>query len=283
MTRAESIKKQAEDVVDGAAYSPWMERLARFGFATKGFVYIVVGALAMQVAIGLGGRATDPEGALRQIELRPFGKVSLAAVAFGLVGYVLWRFIQAFADTEHEGKKLKGVLTRGAYFFSGVVYGSLAVTAAKALIDVAEPDSSSKVIEEAIAGVLTMPLGSALVVGGGGFVIGFGLYQIYKGLIAKFRNRLKLSEMTKAEDRLATWIGRVGYAARGVVFCIIGFFIIRAALDFDPDKSKGVDQVLRLLAQNSFGVWLLGAVAVGLIAYGFFMFVEARYRRIAGS
>lgn len=280
---AESIKQKAEDVVDEVAYSPWMEGLARFGCAMKGVVYIVVGALATKVALGWGGRAPDAGGALEEIEIKPFGKVALAAVAFGLIGYVLWRWVQALADTEHKGTKLKGILVRFAYFFSGAVYAALAFTAAKALFDVDEPESSSELQEKWIARALTMPFGRILVIGTGGFVIGFGIYQIYKGVKAKFRERLKLGEMNKAKDQFATWSGRIGYSARGVVFCIIGFFVIHAALDFDPDKAKGVDEALQTLSQNYYGAWMLGAVAVGLIAYGFYMLVEARYRRIAGS
>ncbi|MDT4969098.1 MAG: hypothetical protein QOJ64_3835 [Acidobacteriota bacterium] len=280
---AKGIKKKTEAVVDEAAYSPGMERLARFGYGTKGLVYIVVGALSAQVAIGWGGRTADTNGAFREIETQPLGKAALATVAFGLIGYVLWRWIQALADTAHKGTKLKGVLIRIGYFFSGAVYAGLAYTAAKALIDIEEPRSSSDAQEHWIARVLTMPFGRALIIGAGACVIGFGLYQIYKGLAAKFRKGLKLYEMNKTEDAWATWSGRIGYSARGVVFCIMGFFVIQAAVNYRPHEAKGVDEVLGTLAQISYGAWLLGAVAAGLIAFGFYMIIEARYRRIAGS
>jgi hypothetical protein len=160
------------------------------------------------------------------------------------------------------------------------VYAGLAYTAAKILLDVDEPDSSSETQENWIARTVQMPFGRTLVVITGACVIGFGLYQIYKGLVAKFRKRLKLGEMNKSKDNWATWSGRIGYAARGVVFCIIGFFVIQAALHFNPDEAKGIDEVLQTLAQNYYGAWALGLVAFGLIAYGFYMLVEARYRQI---
>ncbi|MDT4895804.1 MAG: hypothetical protein QOH25_881 [Acidobacteriota bacterium] len=275
-----SVKQQAEEVIDDVAASPWTERIARFGYATKGVVYIVVGALATMAAFGLGGETTDVRGALQEIERKSFGKVALITVAFGLIGYVLWRLLQALADTDRKGTKLKGITVRIGYFFSGAVYAGLAYTAAKILFDVDEPDSSSETQELWIARVMKVPFGRTLIILAGGFVIGFGLYQIYKGIKAKFRKRLKLGEMNEAKDNWAMWSGRIGYAARGVVFCIIGFFVIQAALHFNPDEAKGLDEALATLAQNYYGAWALGVVAVGLIAYGFYMLVEARYRQI---
>jgi hypothetical protein len=276
----EKVSERAEEVIDDVAASPWMEMLARFGYATKGIVYIVVGGVATLAALGLRGETTDVRGALQEIEDKPFGTAALATVAFGLVGYVLWRWVQALADTDHKGTKLKGVLVRIGYFCSGVVYAGLAATAAKVLIDVDEPDSSSDLQEHWIGRVMAIPTGRTLVILAGGFTIGFGLYQIYKGFKAKFRKRLKLAEMSEGKIRLATWSGRIGYAARGLVFCVIGFFAIQAALHFNPDEAKGLDEALATLAQNYYGAWALLAVAGGLIFYGFYMLVESRYRKI---
>ena len=273
-------KKTAKETIKKVVLSQWMVRLARFGYAMKGIVFIVVGALATLTALGLGGETTDTRGALREIETKPFGKVALITVAFGLVGYVLWRWIQAVADTEGKGTKLKGIAIRIGYFFSGTVYAGLAFTAAKILFKGEEPQSSSETQENWIARGMALPFGRTLVVIAGGSVIGFGLYQIFKAYRAKFRKRLKLGEMGGTKDSWATWSGRIGYAARGVVFCIIGFFIIQAALDFNPTEAKGLDEALGTLAQNYFGAWVLGTVAVGLIAYGFYMLVEARYRKL---
>lgn len=283
MAEVDSSIRQAGEVLEDVAKHPWMERIARFGYATKGIVYIVIGALATMMDFGLGGEATDTRGALRVIEDRPFGKVALATVAFGLIGYVAWRLLQGIADPDEKGTSLKAIAVRIGYCGSGLVYAGLALTAAKALIDVDEPDSSTEVQQDWVSQILTMSYGNWLVGLAGASVLIFGLYQIYKGVSAKFRKRLKLGEMSETGKFWATLSGRIGYAARGVVFCIVGVFLIQAARHFNPSEARGLDGVFQKLSEWPFGKWAMGAVAAGLIAYGFYMLVEARHRRIAGS
>lgn len=276
-------KQQADRALEHVAKHPWMERIARFGYAAKGTVYIVVGALATMAAFGMGGETTDTRGALQAIEEQPFGKVALSAVAFGLLGYVVWRLLQSIADPDEKGTSLKGILIRIGYAGSGLVYAGLAFSAAKVLINTGGTNSSTETQQDWVARLLAMPYGRWLVGLAGACVLGFGLYQIYKGISAKFRKRLKLGEMGKSKKFWATLSGRVGYIARGVVFCIVGGFLIQSAYYYDPSQAKGLDAVLQTLSQWPFGPWAMGTVAAGLIAYGFYMLVEARYRRIAGS
>lgn len=277
-------KQQADAVIEDVASHPWMERIARFGYATKGAVYMVVGALATKAAFGVGGETTDTRGALEAINEQPFGKFVLGTVAFGLIGYVIWRWIQAIADTDDKGTSLKGILVRIGYVGSGLIYAGLALSAAKVLIDVDDPDSGSTEMQQHwVARFLTMPYGGWLVGAAGACVLGFGLYQIYKGVLAKFRKRLKLGEMSESRRFWAMLTGRVGYTARGIVFGIVGIFLIQSARHFNPSEAKGLDAVLESLSGWPFGPWVLGTVAAGLFAYGFYMLVEARYRRINGS
>jgi Domain of Unknown Function (DUF1206) len=279
----ERAKKQADEVIEDVAAHPWIERLARFGYAAKGAVYMVVGALATMTAIGIGGETTDTRGALQTIDDQPFGKFVLGTVAFGLVGYVVWRWIQAIADTDDKGTSLKGIAVRIGYAGSGTVYAGLAFTAAKILIDVGDPDSSNEMQRDWTARLMSVPYGRWLVFVVGASVIIFGLYQIYKGLRAKFRKRLKLGQMSFAKKSWATLSGRIGYTARGIVFCIVGSFLVQAALHYNPSEAVGIEGAFDALAQSYYGTWLLGTVAAGLVAYGIYMLVESRYRRINGS
>jgi hypothetical protein len=276
-------KRQADEVLEDVASHPWIERIARFGYATKGAVYIVVGALATMAALGRGGKATDTRGALQAIEQQPFGKFVLGTVAFGLIGYVAWRWLEAIADPEEKGTGLKGICIRIGYMGSGFVYAGLALTAAKVLIDVGNPDSSTQAQRDWVARFLSVPYGRWLVGLAGACVVGFGLYQLYKGISAKFRKRLKLGEMSDSKKFWATMSGRLGYMARGIVFCIVGSFLIQSARHFNPSEAKGLDAVLRVLSESPFGPWALATVAAGLFAYGLYMLVEARYRRIGAA
>lgn len=275
---AGEMKREAKEALDNVAAHPWTERLARFGYTAKGAVYIVVGVLASLAAFGKGGHITDARGAMQTIELQPFGKFVLGFIAAGLGAYALWRWVQAAADADNKGGDAKGLAIRTGYFFSGLVYAGLAFSAARIVVDASGEDrgNSPRVWSE---WVMLLPFGYLLVGLAGLGVIGFGLYQIYKGYKAKFRKRLKLGEMGKRE-KWAVLSGRFGYAARGVVFCVVGVFLIQAALHFNPDEAKGLDGVLQALTQQAFGPVLLGGVALGLVAYGLFALVEARYRRI---
>ncbi|HKP72175.1 MAG TPA: DUF1206 domain-containing protein [Pyrinomonadaceae bacterium] len=275
-------KEKADEVAEQVAKHPWTERVARIGYAAKGVVYIAVGALATMAALGVGGEATDVRGAMRSIARQPFGTVLLAIVALGLTAYVAWRWVQAVTDADDKGTDAKGIALRVGYTGSGLVYAGFALSAARILLGAREEGRPSAA-QSWTAKLMEFPYGWALVILAGLAVIGFGLYQCYKGLTAKFRKRLKVGEMSAGAVRWATRSGRAGFISRGVVFLIVGGFLIQAALYYDSSQAKGLDGALQTLARQSYGKWLLGAVALGLVAYGFYMLIEARYRRIAGS
>ena len=277
MARLDTLTNQAQHAARQA--SPWVERLARFGYVAKGIVNGLVGVLALQVAIGSGGTTTDTRGALERIFLAPFGRFLLAAIALGLALYGLWRFVQAGLDTDRKGSDAKGLLTRGSYALIGAVYLGLALSAARLLLGSGGANSEGK-YQGWTADLLARPFGRWLVVLAGLVAIGIGVYQLYQAWSAKFAEHLRLRGMGTDEQNLVTRLGRMGYTARGVVFGIIGLFLIMAAVREQPEQARGIGGVLATLAEQPYGPWLLGVVAVGLAAYGAFVLVEARYRRI---
>lgn len=273
----------AERTARGVATGKWMSLLARFGYAVKGVVYLIIGGLALALAVGHGGKATDQRGALQTIYTQPFGKFLLIVVGIGLVGFALWSIIQAVFDTEGKGNKAKGIMARVGYAAIGVAYAGLAFGAFQLGTGTGTGTlgkSTTASTQDWTAKLLKLPFGVPLIVIGGLVVIGIACYLFSKAYSAKFQQRLNLARLNA---RLRSWmvnLGRFGYAALGVVFTIIGIFLIVAAIQHNPHEAKGLDSALQELLLQPFGPVLLAIVALGLIAYGVYSFVEARYRRV---
>ncbi|MEG3910781.1 DUF1206 domain-containing protein [Microcoleus sp. w2-18bC1] len=283
MKRENSPTDSIKDSIGQAASHPWFERLARLGYASKGLVYFIVGFLAAQAAFSMGGRTTDTSGALSEIVNQPFGKFLLFLVTIGIIGYALWRIVQTILDPEHQGQKMdaKRIAQRIGYALSALGYAGLALTAVKLIMG--SGGGKSDTTEDLTAQILAQPFGQWLVGLAGSIVIGVGFSYFYEAYKAKFRRHFKLDEMSQTEQTWATRLGRFGIAARGIVFVIIGFFLIQAARLSDASQTKGLGDVLGILAQQPFSPVILALVPVGLIAYGIYSVIEARYRKILRS
>lgn len=281
---------EAEAIVDGAeqkaqrltrAARPWIERFARYGYAAKGVVYVLIGSLAALGAFrGDGEGATDSRGALTQIVHQPYGRIMLGVIAAGLAGYALWRLTQALRDTEEKGTSWKGLAIRTGYACIAIVYAGLSFSAVRLILGGDAGAGSDETTKGWTAFALMFPLGQLLVGLAGLGVIGFGFWQCYKAFTARFRRKWKRHEMHEHARSLATRAGQVGLVARAVVFIIIGLFLIQAAWHARAEEARGLGGALRALEQQPYGPYVLGAVALGLVAYGLYMFVEARYRRM---
>ncbi len=260
---------------------PWIERVARFGYTAYGVVYVLVGVLSVRAAFGGGGKTAGQEGALQTILLAPLGRVLLGLVALGLLGYALWRLFQGVLDPDNEGRDAKGLIKRSDHVVNGLFHAALAVSVGRVALGSGGGGEGGP--DDWTATLLQQPLGRWLVgvVGAGIFAI--GLFQFYRAYDAKFMEKLKPGEMGPREKRWTRRAGRLGHAARGVVFIVIGVFLAEAALQSDPDEARGLGGALSALAAQPFGPYLLGLVAFGLVAFGLFMFVVARYRRIETS
>jgi hypothetical protein len=261
-----------------AAASPWSERLARLGLAARGVLYIVIGILAFRIAFGHVKDQASQNGALQEIASQPGGKVLIWIVAIGLIGYSLWRLLSAalgpVADPVATDAK-----QRVKALAEGIGYGAVAIIAVK--IATGSGSSSSGGGQKKTAMVLSWPGGQFLVGLAGLIIIGVGVFFVYDGWKADFTKELKLGGMSPMARKVVIVLGRFGRIAQGVVFGIIGLLVMVAAVQFDPNKARGLDGALKTLVSQPYGKWLLGIVALGLIAYGIYGLAEARLRRIS--
>jgi Domain of Unknown Function (DUF1206) len=258
------------------ARSGGFEWLSRAGFVARGLIYVIIGILAIKVALGAGGKTTNQQGALKTIAQQPFGEVLLILVAIGLAGYALWRLTRALLGHGPEGSDSTG--DRVVALASGIAYAGLCAIAVEILLGSGGGGSENP--HKTAGGVLGWPGGTWLVGLAGAILVGVGLYQGYRGISRDFLEESKTEQMSPAVRRWFEWLGAFGQLARGVVFGLVGIFLIKAAIDYNPDKAVGLDGALAKLAHASYGPVLLGIVAAGLIAFGLYSLADARYRRI---
>lgn len=284
METKEQIERDASEAkatARSAATSQPVIWLARLGYAARGIVYLIIGGLAIKLATGFGGKITDQHGALQAISQEPFGKFLLVIVVIGLVGYALWKFIEAFFDTDSVGTRAKGMVSRVGDVATGIAYALLALGAISIITGSGNGGKSSNAsTQDWTAKLLHNPFGVFLVVVIGLIVIAVAAYLFYRAYAADFRKRLNLSSLSPQWRNWAILSGRFGYAALGVVYGIVGIFLIVAAVKNNASQAKGLSGALQVLIHQPFGPLLLAVVALGLIAYGIYSFVEARYRRL---
>lgn len=274
-----SISTRARSAGRNSTHGTAFEALARAGFVARGIIYGIIGLLAIQVAVHAGGgQPTNQRGALETVQKQPFGHWLLIAVAIGLGGYALWRFVQALFGHGPEGRGDASAFGRIVAFASGCAYAAMCALAVSILLGTSSQTSSNP--HKSAAGVLGWPGGQWIVGIAGAVFIGVALYQGYKGVSRKFLDEDKTGEMGPFTRRWITRIGVVGHLARMVAFGLIGIFVVRAAVDYAPKKAVGLDGALAKLAHQSYGTFLLIVVAAGLCAFGVYSIADARYRRI---
>jgi hypothetical protein len=253
-----------------------IERIARLGYGARGVVYIVVGGLALLAALGHGSRAGDSKDALRAVLGGPFGAAIVGLIALGLLGFALWRLVEAVTDADRRGTSAKGLAVRGAHLISAVLYLGLAASAASLSLGLGT--SGGDGVHDGTAWLLGKPFGRWLVALVGLAVVGGGIGFLGKAWRGDVTERLALDAQARA--RWAGPIGRFGYAARGLAFLIIGGFLVVAAWHQRSAEAKGLAEAFALLRAQPYGWILLGLAAAGHAAFGTFGLIQARYRRI---
>jgi hypothetical protein len=257
--------------------SPFMRGLARAGLLARGANYLLVGALAVQIALGSRSTQADTNGALRAVARHPGGIVALWLLAAGFAGLALWRFAEAAYGQAGPGGQ--AAPKRLASLALGVLYGGTCGVMVNFILGAgsAGGDTESKSFT---ARLLAHSGGQALVAGIGVAVaaagVGVGIYGFRK----MFATNLRTAQLSAAARKVVEGLGVAGYVTRGVVFCVAGAFLIDAAVTFDPQKAQGLDGSLRKTAATPLGPWLLVAVALGLVIFGLYSWCEARWRMV---
>jgi hypothetical protein len=252
-----------------------IERLARLGYASKGLVYAIIGLFTAAAGLGVGGGTPDRRAAFTFVLHQPFGHSILLIVAIGLAGYAIWRVICGVRDTEHRGNDAKALAIRAGSVIRGVVYGWVAIEVARLALRKGSGGSGSDAqTRHWAARAMDKPFGQTLLAIAGLAILGYGVYQMYRGA------KGKLGKQAHIPRGALTTISRFGMAARGAVFMIIGSSLGFAATRHDPGQARGTSGALRELAAQPFGSVLLTIVGLGLLAYGVYAFLNARYRDI---
>lgn len=267
------------DAPDKQDAKSWLETFARFGLIAKGVVYLIIGTLALRLAVGVGGETTNAKGALESITTQPFGMFLLGLTAIGLVGYAFWKGVQCIQDPDHEGSRAKGIAKRSGYALSCLVHLGLAIYAAGLIFGGGgEQSGGASGAQKWTAWLMSQPFGQWLVAGVGVAIFIAGLTQLLSALRGNLRKRMKVGE---ASEEQLTWLermGRCGMIARGVVFGLIGWFVMQAGWTANAAESGGTDKALNWLSSE--GPWVLGLTAAGLLLYGCFQIALSKFRHV---
>jgi fumarate reductase subunit D len=267
------------NAVKRAAANPALELLERLGYMVRGALYAVMGLLALKIVFSVaGGQTTDLTGSLVALIQNPYGKLVLIVAVIGLTAYSLWGFTRAIYDPLHRGSDASGYMARLGFVTSALSYGAIVFFAVQLLAGSGATTNDGT--QKTIASVLTHPAGGALTILIGLVVIGVALGQFLESYRATFARDLKGAEMSATTRDIAVKLGRFGMFARGVIFLVIGWFVVQAGIHHDPAQTQGFSGAFVFLLAQPFGRILLGIVALGLVALGLHSFACARWIRL---
>ena len=278
MASGHTVARRARSATERTASNRGLELFERLGYVVRGVLYATMGALALGVAAGTGGSATDPAGSLAFLTNNGAGKVLLIAVIAGLGAYACWGFVRAIFDPLHRGDDPPGIAERLGFAWSGIAYASLVLFALRLLAG--NTPSHRDGTQSAIASVLSLPAGKWLAIGIGIVAVGVGIGQFADAVRASFKKDLKRVQMKKWEKELVDNLGRIGMFSRGVTFTLVGWFVLQSGLHQDASRAQGYGGAFIFLLQQPYGHVLLAVVALGFIALGMHSFACARWIRL---
>lgn len=262
-----------------SAHTSKISAIAKTGLTAKGIVYCLLGVMAFMAAFNLNGKSADEAdkaGVFSFVLEQTGGQIMLGIIAFGLLCYSTWRGIQSFSDRENKGTSTKGLAVRARYLFSGLVYASVALLATKLLFTGNKNSGDGN--QGMAADLLSKPFGQWLVGIAAIIFIAVGIYQLFYGLSEKYKKHVDKSVDSKYMKKLLL-AGKIGYVARGIVWLIIGWLFIKAALYSNSSHAGNSSKAFQFLSEASYGTYLLAALGAGLFCYGIFSFIRVKYEK----
>jgi len=253
-----------------------INKLQTVGLAAKGVVYSIIGILTALTAFGMGGSKTGKSGVIDFLQKQPFGKFILIALAIGILAYALWRLYTAIADPKDKVSDGSGIAKRIGYGISGLIYLSFSVTIFLTTIGSGGGGGGGSK-QKYVAQLMDKSWGPFLLGLIGVIIIGVGLYQFYKGFSGKY---LKQYNIGHDKEDIVRKAGKFGFMARGIVFGILGYLVVRAGVTENPGMIEGTQGAFTFLQQLSYGWLLMGLIAIGLLGYGVFMVMVSKYSRV---
>ena len=269
-----------------AADHPGAVKVGRAGWFAKGVVYVIAGYLALLIAAKAGGWTTDsttgaqeasPLGAVKTVAGSGGGTMLLWLLAIGMLLYAAWRVVSALLP---GGKDAKAMAHRIGYIASAAMYMTFALSAiALAQHTSTNPNGNTKVTDIS-SSFMKHSFGRVVIGAVGIIVIAVGLYRVSKGLKIDVEDELDMSGVSSTRRRWTERLGAIGEVGRGIGFALVGFFLLRSAMTYDPNQATGLDGALRRLAVNSWGVFVVAIVGIGFAAYGIFCLATFTHRRL---
>ncbi|MCW8093380.1 DUF1206 domain-containing protein [Alteromonas sp. ASW11-130] len=270
-----------------ADHETWIKYIARTGYASKTVLYIMLGVIVVSSAFSAFTSSGSPskKTVFTNILEQPFGRYLLMAVIAGMICYSLWRWIQCFLNTEElDMEKAKDIIMRVFLFISGVLYFLGAYAAVKILMgqrgsngggesggDNSSENIAATLMEQSWGGYVVMALGIIIII--------FAIVQFKHAWKCDFMDKFVTQNMSSKEIEASKKAGRIGYAARGIIYSVIGVFFLQAGWSHDPEEAGGLKEAFQSLMEQPFGDWLLMAVGIGIVLFGVFCGFEALYRQ----
>ncbi len=249
--------------------------MARAGLVARGVIYLLIGWVAIMLALGKSTQEADQGGALQMLSGKPYGLVSLWLLCIGFIAYALWRLSEAAFGVTGEGN---GAGPRLKSLARAVIYASFAFTTFSVISGANKSQSGQE--QDWTARAMHQPAGRWAVGLVGLAIVIAGLVLVVEGIRHKFEKQLRMSQMSAETRRAVKWLGTIGTTARGVVFTLAGILVIEAAVKYQPSKAGGLDKALLTLRDQPFGTFALIIAALGLMIFGVYGLCEARWRRV---